>query len=180
MVFSYYFLDEQSQQQGPITADRFAEFGVQPNTLVWREGMRSWMAAISLPELQPIFRGDNFNSQSAGYNNGYQQAAPNYNVPPLPPRPISHLVWVGICALLCFGCIFLLPFVIVGILKSIESEKKYGLGLYTEATEAAQKAKKWSLIGIVTFVVIISVFFILSIVSTISLFSLINSYTTIF
>ena len=180
MVFSYYFLDEQSQPQGPITADRFAEFGILPNTLVWREGMRSWMAAISLPELQPIFRGDNFNGQSAGYDTGSQQAAPNYTVPPLPPRPMSHVIWVGICTLLCFGCIFLIPFVIVGIIKSIDAEKKYSIGLYAEATEAAQKARKWSLIGIIVFAVLVFALLILSIISTISLFTLFNSYTSLY
>lgn len=158
MVFSYYFLDEQSQQQGPITADRFAEFGVQPNTLVWREGMRSWMAAISLPELQPIFRGDNFNSQSAGYNNGYQQAAPNYNVPPLPPRPIDHLIVTAVSTVLCFFTFILLPLPIMGIIKSIDAERKYRLGLYAEATVEAQKAKKWSISGLLGCLILLLIY----------------------
>lgn len=130
MTFSYYYIDKQNQQQGPITADRFAEFGIRPDTLVWREGMRSWMAAISLNELQPLFRGENFNGQttgynsmSGGYNNGYQQPLPNYQVPPMPPRPIGHIVLTAISAFLCFGTIILLPFPIIGFIKCLEAEK---------------------------------------------------------
>lgn len=188
MTFSYYYIDKQNQQQGPITADRFAEFGIRPDTLVWREGMRSWMAAISLNELQPLFRGENFNGQttgynsmSDGYNNGYQQPLPNYQVPPMPPRPIGHIILTAISAFLCFGTIILLPFPIIGFIKCLEAEKKYNIGLYAEAIEAAQKARKWSLIGIgvftALFLLIIILYFVL--ISTMLSSSVFSSYTNL-
>lgn len=56
----WFYLDQSSSQQGPVTLARIKEEattgGVQPDTLVWREGMPDWTAAQQTPELQPLFQ----------------------------------------------------------------------------------------------------------------------------
>jgi hypothetical protein len=52
---SYYFIDRNGQQQGPVEANELTRYGVTPNTQVWKQGMSTWQVAGSIPELSGFF-----------------------------------------------------------------------------------------------------------------------------
>ena len=52
---TYYYLDKQQQQQGPITIGELSKCIKTRNTPIWREDMSDWQAAGSVPELSSIF-----------------------------------------------------------------------------------------------------------------------------
>lgn len=53
---TYYYLDTNSQQQGPISESELIQYGVTRGTQVWREDMSDWQSAGSVPELSGIFQ----------------------------------------------------------------------------------------------------------------------------
>ena len=54
-----YYVAINNQQAGPVTMDalkqHLAAGSVQRDTLVWKQGMASWTAAASVPDLQQLF-----------------------------------------------------------------------------------------------------------------------------
>ena len=48
---SFFYLDANNQQKGPVPADKLLSVGVDANTLVWKQGMASWMKAGQVAEL---------------------------------------------------------------------------------------------------------------------------------
>lgn len=48
-----FFIIKDNQNVGPMTPDQLVQFGLQPNSLVWTEGMAEWMPASQVPELMP-------------------------------------------------------------------------------------------------------------------------------
>ena len=52
---SYFYLDANNQQKGPVAADKLLSVGVDANTLVWKQGMASWMKASQVAELGALF-----------------------------------------------------------------------------------------------------------------------------
>ena len=52
---SYFYLDSNNKQHGPIVVEKFAENGVTPSTLVWCNGMDNWQPADSVAELKEWF-----------------------------------------------------------------------------------------------------------------------------
>ena len=53
---SYYYLDENGQQQGPISLSELMKNTITRDTLVWTEGMSDWKQADTVPELASIFQ----------------------------------------------------------------------------------------------------------------------------
>lgn len=49
---SYYYLDGQGKQVGPLSLESMKSLRLAPGTLVWREGMAEWTRADRLPELE--------------------------------------------------------------------------------------------------------------------------------
>jgi hypothetical protein len=52
---SLYYYECAGQQAGPLAADQLVAQGVKATTLVWREGMSSWIPADAVPELRTLF-----------------------------------------------------------------------------------------------------------------------------
>ncbi len=52
---NYFYVDANMKQAGPVTPDRFGEFGITPETLVWCKGMSEWTPAAEVAELAPYF-----------------------------------------------------------------------------------------------------------------------------
>lgn len=48
---SYYYIDGQGKQVGPLSLESLKSLGLAPGTPVWREGMAEWSKAELLPEL---------------------------------------------------------------------------------------------------------------------------------
>lgn len=52
----YFYLNERSEQQGPVSLDRFLELGLTSDTLVWKQGMDSWERAGSVAEIREYLK----------------------------------------------------------------------------------------------------------------------------
>lgn len=79
---TFFYLDAQNKQQGPVSTSRFAENGITAQTLVWRDGMENWTPAGQVPELQHLFTG-NATPESPNatecFQETRQQSAPETN-----------------------------------------------------------------------------------------------------
>ena len=71
-----YYIAENGQQAGPFEPNELLLHGLTVNSLVWCEGMPSWVSANQLPELMALLSGQTFN--------------PNLNSP-LSPRPTARI-----------------------------------------------------------------------------------------
>ena len=50
-----FYMVKDGQQIGPMPVDQLLQMGLQPETLVWTDGMANWTAANQVPELLNIF-----------------------------------------------------------------------------------------------------------------------------
>ena len=91
---TYFYIDAQQRQCGPIPPTQFAAYGITPTTYVWTAGMAQWQLAGTIIELQPYF------SKSQLFN----------AVGIRPSRPDSNLVWAILSTIL-----FCLPLGLVGV-----------------------------------------------------------------
>lgn len=169
---SYFYLDAQNNQHGPIPPEKFADNSVTPTTLVWCKDMPDWMPANSQPELREWFNAhpaqqpeapqqQNYGQQqSYGQQQNYRQSFGGaqqqtyggaqqqyYNAPnngSFVPSPPSYMALAVFTTICC--C---LPFGIVAIIKANEVSHYYALGQYDAALLASADAKKWSVVALI-------------------------------
>lgn len=138
---TYFYIDAQQRQCGPIPPTQFAAYGITPTTYVWTAGMAQWQLAGTIIELQPYF------SKSQLFN----------AVGIRPSRPDSNLVWAILSTIL-----FCLPLGLVGVYYSMKVDPLYLQGKYEEAKNAADKALHWSIAGCITGIAVAILSIILS------------------
>jgi hypothetical protein len=51
----YYYVNQASQQVGPVDIEELKKAGATPQTLVWKEGMKEWLPASTVAELKHLF-----------------------------------------------------------------------------------------------------------------------------
>lgn len=74
---SYFYLDSNNQQHGPVGVDKFNECGIVRSTLVWCNGMDNWQPADSVGELREWFaREDARRAQTTPPQPPHQQPNP--------------------------------------------------------------------------------------------------------
>ena len=143
-----------NQQQGPVALQVIQEMlrtgQIQPNDLVWKQGLPNWLAASQVPELYagqpgaaaqqpapPYAPAPQQYPQPGGYAQpGYFPAQQPYQGEPVP----NYLVQAILVTLFC--C---LPFGIVSIVYAAQVNTKLAAGDYAGALDSSQKAKTWSL-----------------------------------
>ena len=81
---SHYYMVVDEKSTGPFTLDEITLHPqLTPDTLVWKPGLDNWVAAKSLPELDPAFVSTRQNSSEQRppeYNqNSYQEPKNNFN-----------------------------------------------------------------------------------------------------
>jgi hypothetical protein len=76
----YYFASGM-EQRGPYSLEELADFGLRPDTLVWREGMENWQRLDTVAELVALTPKTNVGQASA--------PAAQTTVPP-PPEPLEQ------------------------------------------------------------------------------------------
>ena len=159
----YYYIDPQGVQKGPVPMSELPACGVNPQSMVWCQGMTNWMRAADVAELQSIFcaapSGDNnatrpigsngfgrpgqtYGQQGQpygqqGYGRGYNNGAPG-------PKPDNYLVWSILVTVVC--C---LAGGIVAIIYSSKVNSLWDQGRYNEAIEASSTAKTWCIVSAV-------------------------------
>jgi len=131
---SYFYLDQNGQQQGPVTANELPNYGVTRNIYVWKQGMSNWQMAGSIPELSDIFPPSITPVVPPSYQSNFTQQL---------HRPDNLMVWSILVTLLCF-----LPTGIVAIIYSNKVDGLWALKDYEGAQQAANSAKTWCLISL--------------------------------
>ncbi|MBC7782518.1 MAG: CD225/dispanin family protein [Burkholderiales bacterium] len=147
------------QQLGPVTIAELRQkivWGeIQPQALVWTEGMATWQAAHTVAGLAtpaPQTTQSPQSPQPPGMPPAY--AAPPGASPyqPLsyqgaaPPNYLVQSILVTICCCLPFG--------IVGIVYAAQVNSKFQGGDHAGAQLASANAKRWSMIGLICGIVI--------------------------
>ncbi|TDU81207.1 uncharacterized protein DUF4339 [Prosthecobacter fusiformis] len=141
-----WYYSKDGAQLGPVSQDELAgmiaEGSIQPNDLVWKEGMSGWTPAAAIPEL----RGATTMSAPGGapalpspplFSNPYQ--APVSPVGSTYGEPIPNYLWQSITVtVLC--C---LPFGIPAIVYASKVDGLASSGNYAGAKQASEKAKMW-------------------------------------
>lgn len=176
----FFYINSQGQQIGPVEQSSLQSAGINPSTMVWRDGMLRWAPAGSLPELAHIFGNYSAPGQTnmppsppqpqTGYggNNQYNNQYNNhksyvhYNNPNSRnynqevDRPNSYL-WLGIVAtLMC--C---LPLGVVSIIYASKVDSCWNSGDINGAIENSNKAKTWGFLSVALGFVLLFFYFIL-------------------
>jgi hypothetical protein len=162
---NWYYSPNDDAQQGPVSkeelAAKLALGELQPDDLVWREGMAEWKAISLVPELS-------------------QPVAPPVGAPPLPPTPVfsnpyqaplnpggykgeivPNYLWQSIVVTV----ICCLPCGIPAIISASKVDVLLAVGNINAAREASRSAKKWCLISLAGFLVVFGFYVLLGIVA---------------
>lgn len=80
-----YFIAENGQQAGPFEPNELLQHGLTVNSLVWCEGMPTWVSASQVPELMALLNGQPFNP--GGFDTQMPQTPPmgEVQLPQVPP-----------------------------------------------------------------------------------------------
>lgn len=80
-----YFIAENGQQAGPFEPNELLAHGLTVNSLVWCEGMPTWVSASQVPELMALLNGQPFNP--GGFDTQLPQTPPmgDVQLPQVPP-----------------------------------------------------------------------------------------------
>lgn len=132
-----FFIITNGLQDGPYTIAQLAEKKITSETLVWREGMKDWQPAWTVPELRYILE-ENMNRQNnpsqSAINNG---TSSNSNVPPVPPTNQAGNTTGSNAGYKIFGGLIILLILIMAVTNpSKESHEK---AIRTEVSKAIDK-----------------------------------------
>jgi len=96
----HYYLSDGSERRGPFELEQLASAGLQPHTLVWREGMSQWQRADTMPELARFLG----TSAPAGLPHVQYQSPPNFTPPGGVPREVANTkLAAGLCGIFIGG-----------------------------------------------------------------------------
>lgn len=127
----YYVKD--GQRVGPIKLSDFIALNMPGSTLVWYEGLESWLQANQAPVTAGMYG----NIGNVPPTTSFRTNIVNEE---RPPKPDTYLVWAILTTVLC--C---LPFGIVSIIYACKVDSRYYAGDYDEAEEASQRARIWAI-----------------------------------
>lgn len=168
------------EQKGPMELDALLTLNITHETLVWREGLETWIPAKDLSELStilvtpatneivpPPITGTatcNQETTQTQYTAGTAQAAPmpeppryapgqqSYNEYRMPPCPPTNLVW-AILSLICCCQVF----GIIAVVYAAQVTSLYNSGKYEASLKASNNAMTWSIVsfavGIIGYVI---------------------------
>lgn len=191
MEEALYYIFVQGEQQGPFSLSQLSQSGLQPSTMVWRQGLENWVEASSLPELNHLFQQSYpYDRQTPPYGHQtppygqpnapygqptapygqtasqYGQPAGYYRVPgTLPPGWTNWQAWAIVATVLGVVMCGLIGsiFGIVGIVKANTANEAARMG-DPNADRLNSQAKTWTIVSFCVsgaIVVIFAVFFFL-------------------
>lgn len=156
-----YFYYVNGSQYGPVSLDILRQRGITSDTLVWREGLSTWVKAGELPELSSLFLNNNASGQPPFPQQSYTQynnasSAQSYNtLQNKPIKPENYLVWAILSTIFCF-----FPFGIVAIVMAAGVDDAYNRGDYEAAQQKSKKARMWAMWSALTNVIVLVVYLI--------------------
>lgn len=93
-----YYTSDGSNRQGPFELEQLASAGLQPHTLVWREGMSEWQRADAMPELARFLRAP------AGPPHVPYRSQQNFTPPGGVPKDVGNTkLAAGLCGIFIGG-----------------------------------------------------------------------------
>lgn len=147
-----YWIVENEERVGPMSAEELLARNVTDETLVWHEGLTDWTPLGLIDELSSRLETSKLTRNLADQDGTMAQqratatestvfaTAKEENRPPCPP---SNLVW-AVISLLC--CCF--PLSVVAIIYGSQVSTKYNLGDYEGAKKASERAAWWTILSI--------------------------------
>ena len=156
-----YFYYVNGSQYGPVSLDILRQRGITSDTLVWRDGLSTWVKAGELPELSSLFQYNNTSVQPPFLQQSYPQydnasSAQSYNtLQNKPIKPENYLVWAILSTIFCF-----FPFGIVAIVMAAGVDDAYNRGDYEAAQQKSKKARMWAMWSALTNVIVLVVYLI--------------------
>lgn len=142
---SYYYLNSNNEQVGPVSPTDFSRYGITQTTMVWKSGMTNWMQAGQISELLQYLS---------------PTTPPPSPIVNKPVKPNSNLIWAILSTLFC--C---LPIGIYSIIQASKVDGLYFSGNYEEAQRMADEAKKWAIISAVLALIVFFLYFLAVIIS---------------
>lgn len=144
-----YWIAINRERKGPLSLEGLRNTNITPDTLVWREGLASWVKAEDLEELAWLFSDEmppavpTTISEQPIYIPTYE-VLPQPQNDPLPAKPRSYIGWSIAAILLCCA----IP-AIVALVKGSKVDSRYIKGDYEGAKKASESAELWLIISIV-------------------------------
>ena len=146
-----YWIAIDTRKIGPLPLDEVVNHPVTPETLVWRDGLPTWVPAGSLPELAEAFGWDRKPPVTQPMPAGAafmppvpspvdRQPLTDSEIPPMPP---TYLGWC-IAAIICCCMI---P-AIVALIYSVRVSSLYNSGDFKGAQKASDRTELWLIIAI--------------------------------
>lgn len=186
----YYYI-QNNEQRGPVSFEELCSMDLQPNTMVWHEGLTDWQEASKLPELAPYFAAQNNaqtppphnnpsyttysdeanNPQNGGTQSQYPGSGsfnemPNYNGGGYGMNnnngQLPPMPPTNLVWAILTTILCCLPFGIVAIVYATRVEPNYYSGNYEKARRNSYYAATWSIVSAV--VSLLSPFIILSVI----------------
>ena len=163
-----YWIAIDKKKIGPLSLSDVRSRRLDPETLVWHNGLATWCKASTLPELAGSLAGESENAEGGSGSAAEDHAqAPVFNMPEvptraagpissrpsylesrgpveIPDRPTTYLGWSIAAIILC--C---MPPAIVALVYSLKVSSKYNEGDYAGAQKASERAEIWLIVAIV-------------------------------
>ncbi len=147
-----WYLAVNGRHTGPFTAADLRNHGVNPSSMVWRQGMANWQPIASVPELSSVVfpHGtelyDSGKTAAAVYDNGMPEESPETEHPlteEVTECPSNHL------ALAIIGIILFWPTGIGALVKAILVKKRWAEARYGDAVWLSRGAKSLGITSII-------------------------------
>lgn len=161
-----YWISIDKKKIGPLSLSNVRSRRLDPDTLVWHDGLATWCKASALPELEGSLASDSNPPEIVGPGEDTPSTEPksmphipydgnrplssrpiylNREQPTeIPERPTTYLGWSIAAIILC--C---LPAAIVALVYALKVTSRYNEGDYAGAQKASERAETWLILSIV-------------------------------
>ena len=140
-----YYIMYNGQQMGPMPAEQLRNYGLNPQSMVWGEGMPNWVAASTVPELAAMMNGSQqpYGPQIQQPAYGATMPLGNRGMQPIAQPVDNHMALAIIATVVSFlfSCIGVI-FGILAIVKANQVNTFVAQGLDDAARQASDSAKK--------------------------------------
>src|SRR5690606_24090748 len=128
---------------GPFSLEELKTKDINPDTLIWTEGMATWLKAKEIPELRDLLLKTG-TPPLPGYQNPPNSTfTTSSDNDPLQKPPKSYLLESILTTIFCCW-----PLGIPAIVYASRVEKKFYAGDYVGAERDSANAKKWMIINL--------------------------------
>jgi len=137
-----YYYAQGDEQYGPFSREELQNEPIQPGTLIWYQGLKTWTPASQLEELNELL--------ASGTTQANVVAAEGpLDAPPPSKMPKNYLIESILATIFC--C---LPLGIVGIINAAKVESAWNAGDINAAIHASQQARKWAMYSLISGIIV--------------------------